>query len=455
MARLTVKQLQALSAIDAGKRLSDEHALYGVVRTRGDAASVMFRWRYRFGGQVKDYTCGTWPKDSLAQIRQVRADAAAYVSKGLDPTEQARTRKLSARAVQAEELAKLNCRIAEAESFKSRLSVRALFDRWERLELSARKDAGKEARRSFEKDVFPSLGDVAAEDVTRPMVAQVLDNVVERGARILARNLLGDIRQMYGFAIVRGLVTTDPSSHMKRDDFGKKVERSRVLSEDEVRLLKSKLSAARMAKTSELAVWIILATCCRVGELSMARWDQIDLEKGVWRIPPEDAKNGKEHTVFLSDFAVDRFKELRDITATSFNAEGVKIRCPWVLPSHDKSNHLCLKSLAKQIGDRQRGDRPALSNRSSNVSSLILPRGKWTPHDLRRTGATLMGMLGIRPDVIEKCLNHVQQNRLVRIYQRQDLALEQKNAWRSLGELLDLLGRDNLDDVTSLPRVPS
>ena len=66
-----------------------------------------------------------------------------------------------------------------------------------------------------------------------------------------------------------------------------------------------------------------------------------------------------------------------------------------------------------------------------------------------------MGMLGIRPDVIEKCLNHVQQNRLVRIYQRQDLTLEQKNAWRSLGELLDLLGRDNLDDVTSLPRVPS
>ena len=80
-----------------------------------------------------------------------------------------------------------------------------------------------------------------------------------------------------------------------------------------------------------------------------------------------------------------------------------------------------------------------MKNRSKLTDALILPRGKWTPHDLRRTGATLMGGLGVRPDVIEKCLNHVEQNALVRIYQRQSLEAEQREAWRLLGERLALL----------------
>jgi hypothetical protein len=52
-----------------------------------------------------------------------------------------------------------------------------------------------------------------------------------------------------------------------------------------------------------------------------------------------------------------------------------------------------------------------------------------------------MGALGVRPDVIDRCLNHVEQNRMVRIYQRQKLEVEQKEAWRVLGERLDLLTR--------------
>ena len=76
-----------------------------------------------------------------------------------------------------------------------------LFARWERLELIRRKDKGAEVRRSFEKDVFPVIGQVAVEDVTRSMVAKALYDTVERGAPIIARNLLGDMRQMFGFAI--------------------------------------------------------------------------------------------------------------------------------------------------------------------------------------------------------------------------------------------------------------
>ena len=52
---------------------------------------------------------------------------------------------------------------------------------------------------------------------------------------------------MFGFAIVREIVEHDPTSRLKRDDFGKKVERDRILTEAELKALPSKLKTARMA----------------------------------------------------------------------------------------------------------------------------------------------------------------------------------------------------------------
>jgi integrase len=51
----------------------------------------------------------------------------------------------------------------------------------------------------------------------------------------------------------------------------------------------------------------MLSTCCRVGELSRARWEDSDLENKKWRIPSENAKNGKEYVIYLSDLAVSQF----------------------------------------------------------------------------------------------------------------------------------------------------
>lgn len=443
---LTVKELEALTPDKAGERLRDGNSLIGTVRVTDADVSVLFRWRYRFEGKVKDYTCGTWPRDSLATIRSARREAAAKLANRIDPQADKRAERLNAKANQAEAISAATKRILDIEASNARMTVKELFDRWERLELKARKDQGAEARRSFEKDVFPDLGTLAAEDVKRSMIAACLDKVVERGSPVLARNLLGDLRQMFGFAIKREYVENDPTSHLKRDDFGKKTERDRILNDDEIKRLAKLLPDAGMQAASVAAIWIMLSTCCRVGEISRARWGHVDLNSGQWIIPPENSKNAKEHTVYLSDFAKGQFSLLNKL-ATSEDDGTVS---PWVLPATNKDIHVCVKSLAKQIGDRQRGDDKApMKNRSKLVSALVLPRGKWTPHDLRRTGATLMGRLGVRPDVIEKCLNHVEQNALVRIYQRQSLEAEQAAAWKLLGERLELLTSD-AENVVSI-----
>ena len=169
-------------------------------------------------------------------------------------------------------------------------------------------------------------------------------------------NLLGDLRQMFGYAIKRGYVENDPTSHLKRDDFGKKVERDRVLDDAEIKMLAKKLGEADLQEASIAACWIMLSTCCRVGEITQARWEHINLEARTWWMPPANTKNAKEHTVILSDFAVKHFMTLQRLVMESAAKEGVK-PSPWVLPaSRQGAGHVCLKSLAKQIGDRQRGD---------------------------------------------------------------------------------------------------
>jgi integrase len=91
-----------------------------------------------------------------------------------------------------------------------------------------------------------------------------------------------------------------------------------------------------------------------------------------------------------------------------------------------------------------------MSGRSKAKATLKLSGGLWTPHDLRRTAATVMVQLGVMPEVVERCLNHSEQNMVKRIYQRHSYEPEMKQAWQLLSDRLELLLRDDADNVILL-----
>jgi hypothetical protein len=64
-----------------------------------------------------------------------------------------------------------------------------------------------------------------------------------------------------------------------------------------------------------------------------------------------------------------------------------------------------------------------------------------------------MGNLKVAPDVIEKCLNHTEENKVKRIYQRQELKAEQAEAWRLLGDRLNLLVNMDSSNVVPLQKI--
>ena len=80
-----------------------------------------------------------------------------------------------------------------------------------------------------------------------------------------------------------------------------------------------------------------------------------------------------------------------------------------------------------------------MSGRSKQIDALKLAGDHWRPHDLRRTGASAMAELGALPDVIEKCLNHTEENKMKRVLQRATYEGPMPEAWKLWGDRLVLL----------------
>ncbi|NCN72345.1 MAG: site-specific integrase [Betaproteobacteria bacterium] len=294
------------------------------------------------------------------------------------------------------------------------------------MALKQRSDGGSEAQRAFERDVFPIIGDVAVADVKKAHVQNIVDTMMARDVVRMTKRVLSDLRQMFGFALDRDYVDADPTARIKKAKIGPDGERDRVLGEAELIDFFKKLPVSGMAETSQCALLLQMATITRIGETVAARWEHVDFERRLWVLP--DTKNGKSHQVWLSDFALHQFERLREITGAT----------EWVFPNAKLNGPLDSKTVTKQVADRQRTDAP-MSGRTKQIDALQLAGGHWRPHDLRRTGASAMAELGALPDVIEKCLNHTEENKMKRIYQRATYEGPMRDAWRLWGERLNLL----------------
>lgn len=435
MAKLTIKELDALTKADKGRTLYEDGNIRGEVRSNQSGITIAFSYRYRFNNKTREIRLGVYPHTALKQIRDNRKAAYDLLNEGKDPALEKQLNKEREQQKQIIEQAKI-------QADENRMTVNTLFERWEKLDLVNRKDGGKEIRRMFEKDVLPIIGDIAVEDVRKVHIIKVIDNLLARGVNRMSKLILSLMRQMFRFAQDRDIIENDPTSSIRKAKIGgKDTVRERYLSDAEIRELSVKLPDGKLLKSTECALWIMLSTCCRVSEICKAEWVHVDLEAGSWRIPPENSKNGKLHTIYLSEFSIRQFETLISLKNSD----------KWIFPNTKNTNHVCEKSMTKQVGDRQLADdRKPMSGRSKYCRTLKLANGKWTPHDLRRTGATIMGNLGVRPDVIEKCLNHIEQNKMKKTYQHQALIAEQQQAWKLLGERLEVLTSKNTENIISI-----
>ena len=461
MAKLTQRTLQAIRPDQAGTTVRDEGGLLGRVRVKAaGGVTVSFYYRYRFNRKSKDQSCGTWPADSLATIRAARDVARSKVAAGIDPGADKKVARHEQQQAVAAKLVEIEvARVGE-------LTVKDMFDTWIKDGVR-RKDGNAQLMRLFGAYMIPAIGAIGVKVLTEHEIRDALRCQVDRGVNRTAVILYSSLVQMFAWAQKRQpwrklMIDGNPMDLIEIEkivspDYDMHNQSDRVLSPSEITELRDLLQLGEdeftnaadkrrarrpLAKPTQRAIWIMLSTLCRVGELSMARWDNVDLAGAEWFIPKENVKDSvADMRIYLSPFALAQFQLLHAVTGHS----------TWCFPSANEESHIDTKSITKQIGDRQSmfkksngGPRKPMKNRRCD-DTLVLAGGKtgdWTPHDLRRTGATMMQALGVPLDTIDRCQNHVLSGSKVRRhYMHHDYAAEKREAWSTLGARIEQLLR--------------
>ncbi|HJW56907.1 MAG TPA: tyrosine-type recombinase/integrase [Burkholderiaceae bacterium] len=488
MRKLTATKIEKHKPIENDERLPDGNGLYIRFR-KGQSGNLSRSWMYTYKVGTKSvymtlgdydaslpdfessiYKLSSGAKLTLENARKIAAELKDWRKRGLDPKEflQQEIDRLAAEAKAKAEAEALLQKKIEVE----RLTVKDMFDAWITVHVR-RKDGNAELQRSFKADVLPKIGKKTIKDLSEHDLRGVLSAMVARGVNRTAVIMRNNLTQMFIWAEKRQpwrklMAEGNPMALIEikeivSPDYDMNNQRNRILSADEIRELRdifkriqdeynaapNKRSTAQpVEQTTQCAIWIMLSTLCRVGELSMARWEHVDFDTGKWFIPKENVKgNLDDLTVYLSDFTLTHFRQLEKITGKS----------EWCFPAKNKDNtHVCQKSMSKQIGDRQSmfkkskdgTPRKPMKNRRHD-NTLVLGEGKngaWTPHDLRRTGATMMQSLGVSLDIIDRCQNHVLAGSKVRRhYMHHDYAQEKREAWALLGEQIsNILNASNV-----------
>ena len=458
----TPLELNSIPATWNGDSLSDGEGLTGTVRVNTDSSvSIRFQYVFRIGKKTALFQCGSYPTKDITTIRASRDNAKKLVSEGIDPRAQKIAGKIEAQNAVDEIIA-----TAERKTIEN-LTLNDLYDVWI-IDGVNRVDGNEQLIRTFKLHILPSVGNTPLKDLNDTHLTNLYKKIIasekHRTAVVVSKSIVqiltwAEKRKPYRALLIDGnpALLADITPLLPNDYTP---ERERCLSIDEIKRLQgvfvdtetnyknapAKYGTERpLKKEVQLAMWICLGTLCRIGELLMAEWKHVDFDKRMWQIPKENTKGAKgkkqAQNVYLSNFTLKQFEQLQKLTGET----------KWLFPATNNEKHVCIKSASKQIGDRQakfKKHAQKMQHRAES-NSLVLGDIEWTPHDLRRTGATMMQELKITLDVIDRCQNHVLAGSKVRRhYLHYEYAAEKQDAWIKLGDRIQAIL--NADNVVSI-----
>jgi integrase len=189
--------------------------------------------------------------------------------------------------------------------------------------------------------------------------------------------------------------------------------RKRLLNRDELAALLPVLRASNRPYAAALR--FMLLTLTRRQETALARWRDINLEARIWTIL--ETKNGEPHNVPLSQQAMGMLRSRLPTNNTG------NLRHP------EPSSFVFATSTGSPLINWDR-ETKTLQEASGTAG--------WTRHDLRRTGATMLGEMGELPDIVEAALNHVSiRSPLAATYNRSRYRPQVAAALQRLADALD------------------
>ncbi len=377
-----------------GVRITDKgHLSFVVIRRRaGDKQPVR-------------HLLGSYPATTLAAARAATPDILSALTQGKHPAEleaerlrEAARKRQDTFGVVAEEFIKRHVSKLRSARATELLIRRELLGQ----SLRRRKEDGKWIEEWVSGKDQRWYGRPITE-ITRRNAVELLETIADHGSRHQARKTFAAVSKLFNWALWRDTYGLDgsPIARLKSTDlFGKFAPRSRVLTDDELRLVwraagelgpaedknGKKLPEHLRAYPFGTMVRALMLTGQRLREISDARWSEIALDKALLTVPGERMKAKVSHTVPLTPEVVALL-------------EGV--------PKFQDGAFVFTTTAGKRPIS---GFSKMKSRLDSEIAKLAdgTPIAPWTLHDLRRTMRTRLSGLGVLPLVAELIIGHKQ-----------------------------------------------
>jgi len=355
-------------------KMLDGGGLYLSVQPNG---SKLWRMKYRYLGKEKLLSFGQYPAVGLAKARKKLLEAKEVLADGRDPAADKRAEKERRLESQERTFRALAAKFLEKQKKEGRAASTIRKNGWV-LEM---------ANAEFGSEPVASL--------TAPIILKALKKVEARGVYETARRLKVMIGSVLRYGVALGWIDFEPTPAL-RGALAKPPAKNHAAITDPRALggLLRAIDGFSGQASNRIGLKLLALLYPRPGELRFAKWDEFDLERRVWTIPPERTKMRRPHRVPLPEAAIELLKELKVL-----NSPG-----DYLFPS--------IRTWKKPISD---------ATFTAALRRLGYTGDEATPHGFRATFSTLANESGLwNPDAIERALAHVESNAVRAAYSRSD-----------------------------------
>lgn len=247
----------------------------------------------RMHGRPGRVTLGRFPQITVETARREAMKVMAKIASGQNPA-------------------------LEKHIMRSEMTLGDLFNDYLRLHAKVHKRTWEEDQRRYNAHLMHWKNRPVSAIFTGEIQAWHVRLGKENG-HVAANRAHALLRKMYNFAKLRGFTGVNPAvgiPHFREH------QRSRFMDATELRYFFSAL-IEEPDQTVQDFFTFALFTGARRGNVLAMRWDNVDLERGIWRVPGETSKNGDELQIVLVPALVDLLRRRR-----AQNKAG-----EWVLPS--------------------------------------------------------------------------------------------------------------------------
>ena len=168
--------------------------------------------------------------------------------------------------------------------------------------------------------IEPELGRVLLPQINATGINKLVVKMQEAGlAAATIRNVVGQLSSSLNLAVELGFIDKNPAKYVKLPKVYN--QRTQTFTVSEITAFVTVASRRKEIVASRLLM-LLAFTGARLGEATNAKWQDIDLEKGLWRLPTQ--KSGRPGVIYLSEAAKTVIRDVLPFKRSEFVFPGNK-----------------------------------------------------------------------------------------------------------------------------------